>query len=65
MTSLAGGDSKTKEEQYKALRDKQAEKFQEKENIRKGIQPGGNTNFDNGNMDALENMDLDRKVDDS
>lgn len=57
--------SKTKNQQYEELRQKQKEKYLEQEAIRKGIVPGTSQPMAQNEIDALENMDLDRKVDDS
>lgn len=47
------------------MRKQQKEKFEEKERLRKGIVQTDAKPMPQNDIDALENMDLDRKVDDS
>ncbi len=68
LATVQQENSKTKQEQYRDLREIQKQKYQEKENIRRGGAPLGSQARDGDpqeDLDALEKMDLDRKADDS
>jgi hypothetical protein len=60
-------ENKTKEQLYEEMRKKIAQKYKEKENLKRGINnAGGAANLDEQleDMDALERMNLDQRNED-